>query len=61
MQDLLAALCLVLVLEGMLPFINPGGWRRAISRLSEMDERTIRIAGGISMFFGIVLLQLVRA
>ena len=60
MQDLHAALALVLVLEGILPFLNPRGWRETVSRLGELDPRTIRIAGGLSMIAGLVVLQLVR-
>lgn len=60
MQDLLAAACLVLVIEGLLPFANPRGWRAALARIAELNDRTIRIAGGISMLIGIVLLQFVR-
>ncbi|MEM9304433.1 MAG: DUF2065 domain-containing protein [Pseudomonadota bacterium] len=60
MQDLLAALALVLVLEGILPFLNPGGWREAVKRLGDLDSRTIRIAGGLSMITGLIVLQFVR-
>ena len=60
MQDLLVACCLVLVFEGILPFLNPAGWRAAMKRLAELDDRTIRFAGGASMLLGIILLQFVR-
>jgi len=60
MQDLLAALCLVLVVEGLLPFISPGHWRKTMSQLSQLDNRTIRIVGAVSMLVGLILLKLVK-
>lgn len=59
-QDLLAALCLVLVIEGMLPFLAPGRWRNLISTLADADERTIRLTGFVMMLLGAGLLYLVR-
>lgn len=61
MHDLLAALCLVLVFEGLLPFINPQGWRRTIRQVADLDDKTLRVIGVISMVAGLLLLQVVRA
>ncbi|MEZ5542770.1 MAG: DUF2065 domain-containing protein [Pseudomonadota bacterium] len=58
--DLLAALALVLVIEGMLPFLNPGGMRRMLETVSQVDDRTLRLAGLASMALGTLLLYLVR-
>lgn len=58
--DLLTALALVLVLEGILPFVNPRGLRQALIVLAQMDDRTIRLAGLVSMMLGVVVLYLVR-
>ena len=44
-----------------MPFANPGGMKRALLRLSELDERTLRVAGLVSMIAGAVLLYLVRS
>ncbi len=60
MQDLFAALALMLVLEGILPFVNPRGWRDAIATLAELDSRSIRIAGAVSIGCGLALLHFVR-
>ena len=60
MQDLLAALCLVLVVEGLLPFINPQAWRRTIRQVADLDDKTLRIIGVVSMIVGLLLLRLVR-
>ena len=59
-SDLWAALALYLVIEGLMPFANPGGMRRALLQLSQLDERTLRIAGLLSMIAGAVLLYVVR-
>jgi uncharacterized protein YjeT (DUF2065 family) len=59
-SDLWAAFALYLVIEGLMPFANPGGMRRALLQLSQLDERTLRIAGLLSMIAGAVLLYVVR-
>jgi hypothetical protein len=59
-NDLWAACALYLVLEGLTPFANPGGMKRALAQLSQLDERTLRIAGFLSMVAGAVLLYFVR-
>lgn len=59
-QDLLAALSLVLVIEGMLPFIKPTIWRRTIGRIAEQPDRALRWMGLTSMLMGVALLYLIR-
>jgi uncharacterized protein YjeT (DUF2065 family) len=59
-SDLGAAFALYLVLEGLLPFLNPGGAKRTLSLLSQMDERALRRIGLGSMIAGCVVLFLVR-
>ena len=59
-QDLLAALALVLVIEGMVPFLNPQSVRRLLETVSQLDDRTLRITGFISMLCGVVMLYIVR-
>ncbi len=58
--DLAAALCLVLVLEGLLLFAAPGAWKRMAEQLQQVDERRLRIVGGVLVVIGLVVLQLVR-
>ena len=58
--DLLAALALVLVIEGMVPFINPQSLRRMLETVSQLDDRTLRITGLVSMIIGVVMLYVVR-
>ena len=59
-HDLLAALGLLLVLEGLIPFWRPQALRQMLEMLAQMDDRNIRIAGLVSMVSGLVLLYLVR-
>ncbi len=59
-SDLLAALALVFVLEGLMPFINPEGIRKLYFQASQMDSQTLRFLGLTSMLVGVVLLYLVR-
>ncbi len=56
-QDLLTALALVLIIEGLLPLLAPAAWQRAMQELSQYNPRVIRIGGIISMLAGAVLLQ----
>ena len=48
-QSVLAALALVLVLEGVLPFINPAGLRKTLVKLSELNDGQLRTMGVVSM------------
>jgi len=60
-QDLLAALCLVLVIEGIMPFLAPSGWRNMMLSLAQIDDKKIRMLGLVSMLLGAGLLFLVRS
>lgn len=58
--DLLAALALVLVIEGIIPFINPQSLRRMLETAAQLDDRTLRLTGLASMILGVILLAVVR-
>ena len=59
-QEVAVALCLLFVLEGILPFLNPAGWRRMIFQVARMDDRSLRTMGFVSMLIGTTLLYLIR-
>ena len=59
--DLAAALGLLLVIEGMLPFLNPAGIKRAMTAFSTIGDAALRITGLVSMAAGLALLWLVRS
>lgn len=56
--SLLAAFALMLILEGLLPFLSPNGWRETFRRLTEMSDGQIRFIGLSSMIAGLLLLFL---
>lgn len=58
LQELIIAACLVLVLEGILPFLSPRSWRDAVRTLATLSDRQIRVAGLASMLLGVLLLYL---
>ena len=53
-----AALALVLVLEGLLPLLSPGGWRRTFQRLVTLRDGQLRFFGLCSILAGLLLLWL---
>ena len=59
-SDLLAALALFFVLEGIVPFLNPNGMKRALEKLITLGDRELRIAGLGSMLVGVAILFIVR-
>ncbi len=60
LSDLLAAIGLFLVLEGIAPFLNPRGVKRAFARLLQVHDHELRYAGLGSMLVGVLILYLVR-
>ena len=59
-QDLLAALALVLIIEGMLPFVNPARFRRTMQIISQLEDSILRFVGLSAMIVGCLLLYVVR-
>ena len=57
-ENLLLAFALMLVLEGLLPFIAPNAWRETFRRLIAMSDGQIRFIGLTSMLVGLILLIL---
>lgn len=59
-HDLLVALALLLIIEGIVPFLNPQAMRRAMLALAEMNDGALRFAGLTVMVVGCLLLYAVR-
>ncbi len=59
-NDLLTALALVFVIEGIVPFLNPESFRRMLVIVARMDDMTLRVIGLTSMISGVLLLYLVH-
>ncbi|MFC6671651.1 DUF2065 domain-containing protein [Marinobacterium aestuariivivens] len=55
-RELLIGFCLMLVLEGLMPFLYPQRWRRMVQQLSQIDDRALRFFGLASMLTGVALL-----
>jgi uncharacterized protein len=51
-----SALALVLVLEGIFPFLSPGGWRQTFQKLLALQDGQLRFFGLCSIVLGLVLL-----
>ena len=60
LHELAVAFCLMLVIEGILPFIAPKRWRNLIMMLDEVDDTTMRLIGLGRMLTGTVLLLLIN-
>ena len=58
--ELAQAFALLLVLEGLMPFLAPGRWRQLAAKLARIDDKSMRIAGGVSMLAGVALLFLLK-
>jgi uncharacterized protein len=58
--ELASALALVMVIEGLLPTLSPALYRRAMVAIGQMDDRTIRRTGLVSMVIGAIIIYLIR-
>ncbi|MDA0281514.1 MAG: DUF2065 family protein [Proteobacteria bacterium] len=59
-HELAVAFCLMLVIEGIIPFISPGRWRKMLLVLDQIDDNTMRMIGLGSMLAGTVLLLMIN-
>jgi len=55
---LLGALALMLVFEGLLPFLSPSTWRQLFERVTRLSDGQIRFFGLTSMVIGLILLAI---
>jgi uncharacterized protein len=59
-HELGIAVALLLVIEGIFPFISPGAMRRMLQTISQMPDQPLRFVGLTSMLLGLVVLYLVN-
>ncbi len=59
-SDLGTAMALLLVIEGLLPFLSPQMFKDSMKRIDELPDQVLRMVGLGSMLVGLVLLYLVR-
>ena len=58
--ELLSAIALVFIIEGIMPFVNPNWIKRVFLTASQLDNTALRFIGVSSMLIGVVLLYIVR-
>ena len=59
-HELGVAIALLLILEGIFPFISPDGMRRTLLAISQLPDQPLRFAGLTSMLIGLVLLYVIN-
>ena len=59
-NQLLVAIALVLIIEGIIPFIAPDKFRQVLAQLTQMPDQTLRMIGLVSMTLGIIFLYILR-
>ena len=59
-HELAVAFCLLLVVEGIIPFVSPGRWRKMLLMLDQVDDNNMRMIGLGSMLTGTVLLLIIN-
>ncbi|MBR9866895.1 MAG: DUF2065 domain-containing protein [Oceanospirillales bacterium] len=57
-HPLLIGFCLMLVMEGIIPFLYPQRWRNLVNQLALVSNRGLRITGFVSMMTGVILLYI---
>jgi uncharacterized protein len=57
---LLLAFALMLVIEGLMPFVAPRVWRNTFRRVTEMSDGQIRFIGLTSMLIGLMLMAVIN-
>ena len=60
LSDLIGALGLLLVIEGVLPFLSPHRFRQALLQFAAAEDRTMRIVGLVCMVVGVLLVNAVK-
>jgi len=58
--ELGTAFCLLLVVEGIIPFLSPSRWRKAADSLANLKDSQMRLIGFFSMIVGTSLLYFIR-
>ena len=59
-KEILTAIALVLIIEGMLPFIGPGRYRQYVAQIVRLSDNQLRTIGLIVMITGLLVLFIVR-
>jgi uncharacterized protein len=57
-EALLQAFCLLLIIEGVIPFLYPSKWRWLVAQLALITDHQLRVMGLLSMLLGLSILYL---
>ncbi len=60
-SEILTAVALVLIIEGMVPFIGPGKYRQIVAQMAQLSDNHLRTVGLVIMVTGLALLFMVRS
>ena len=58
--EILTAISLVLIIEGMVPFIGPRAYRQIVAQMAQLSDNYLRTVGLVIMVTGVALLFIVR-
>jgi uncharacterized protein YjeT (DUF2065 family) len=59
-REFYAALCLVLVIEGLVLFAAPQGWQAMMREAQKLEPRTLRVFGALAIGVGLITLHWVH-
>jgi hypothetical protein len=59
-QEIVTAIALVLIIEGIIPFVSPLRFKNFMERMSQLKDNNLRFIGLISMLIGLLLLFFIR-
>jgi len=59
-QEILTVIALMMVIEGVIPFLSPQMMRRIVIHVMQMDDHALRFSGLTSMVLGVILLYLIK-
>ncbi|MBU6504909.1 MAG: DUF2065 domain-containing protein [Betaproteobacteria bacterium] len=60
MHSLFLTFALLLVLEGVMPFLAPNRWRETVLRICKLSDGQIRFLGFGAILVGLILMQVTR-
>ncbi|WP_286237029.1 DUF2065 domain-containing protein [Neptuniibacter halophilus] len=60
LHELAIGFCLMLILEGIIPFLYPQRWRNLVQQLALISDSSLRMIGLASMLLGVVTLYIVN-
>jgi uncharacterized protein YjeT (DUF2065 family) len=60
LPEFLTAMALLLVIEGIMPFLSPNGYRKMMAHISKNTDKALRIMGLCMMLFGLVIMLLIH-